>query len=69
MNACRDAPEGYPVGGYIRLRPSSSKPQGVLALAAASRVGAWTPPLPPRNPGTQDARQPIPHFPNDARNA
>lgn len=69
MNARRDGPEGYPVGGYVRLRPASSKPLGVLTLAAVSRVGAWTPPLPPRSPGAQDARQPIPHSSNDARNA
>lgn len=36
-----------PEGGYLRLRPASSKPKGVLALLAASRVGAWAPPLPP----------------------
>lgn len=39
-----------PGGGYLRLRPASSKPKGVLALLAASRVGAWAPPLPPRPP-------------------
>ena len=53
MNARRDSPEGQPAGGYQRLRPASSRPLGVLALAAASRVGGWTPPLPPR-PRRQD---------------
>lgn len=44
MNGARGKGPG---GGYLRLRPASSKPRGVLALLAASRVGAWAPPLPP----------------------
>lgn len=52
------APGNGPGGGYLRLRPASSKPKGVLALLAASRVGAWTPPLPPSPlPGAGDTGQ------------
>ena len=42
-----EALQGQPAGRYARLRPANSKPAGVLALVAASRVGGWTPPLPP----------------------
>ncbi len=54
MNDTR--PNHPETGGYARLCPVRSKPQGVLALAAASRVGAWAPLLPPRDsPMTRNA--------------
>ena len=53
-----------PGGGYQRLRLASSKPKGVLALLAASRVGAWVPPLPPfasSPPPSRPPAAPPPH--------
>lgn len=50
MNQRSDNPQAHSAGGYARLRPVSSKPLGVLALAAVSRVGTWAPPLPRREP-------------------
>ena len=51
MTGRRNDTEDRPAGGYARLRPARGRPQGVLALLAASRVGNWAPPLPPRKPG------------------
>lgn len=45
-------------GSYVRLRPASSTFSGLLALAAASRVGGWTPPLPPKVSRPADAGKP-----------
>jgi len=59
----RDLPEGRRAGDYLRLRPVRSKPLSVLALAAVSRVGNWTPALPPKAPASQPVRTP---FTNDA---
>lgn len=57
MNGARgEGPEGH----YLRLRPASSKPKGVLALVAASRVGAWAPPLSPPSPPSRPAAAPPP---------
>ncbi|MFT3720284.1 hypothetical protein [Pseudorhodoferax sp.] len=67
MNAPRDCPAGHPArGDGQRLRPACCAPLAALALQAFSRVGAWTPPLPPKTPGAEEARRPLP---DDARNA